>query len=93
MKATHSTENGLHWQQSCNLSTALTHSLYKSTLCIFFLGCPEMCIMLYDPVCGSDFVTYSNECYLEIAKCQGNPDLHVVHSGVCDICQFMPDIC
>jgi agrin len=52
-----------------------------------------MCIGLFDPVCGSDFVTYSNECYLEIAKCQGNPDLHVVHAGDCDICQFMPDIC
>ena len=59
----------------------------------FFLGCPEMCIGLYDPVCGSDLVTYSNECYLDIAKCQGNPDLHVAHTGVCDICQLFPIMC
>ena len=59
----------------------------------FFLGCPEMCLGLYDPVCGSNFVTYANECYLDIAKCQGNPDLYVVHAGDCDICQFYPDIC
>ena len=35
-------------------------------------------------MCGSDGITYSNECQLESAKCKGNPNLHVAYAGECD---------
>ncbi|XP_076814371.1 turripeptide Lol9.1-like isoform X3 [Clavelina lepadiformis] len=31
--------------------------------------CPDVCIAVYDPVCGSDGVVYSNSCSLAIASC------------------------
>ena len=48
-----------------------------------FKGCPTICIEQYDPVCGSDGVTYSNGCNLQVTKCSENPDLQVISKGEC----------
>ena len=48
-----------------------------------FKGCPTICTEQYDPVCGSDGVTYSNGCYLEVTKCIENPDLLLASKGEC----------
>jgi hypothetical protein len=40
------------------------------------------CTTDYNPVCGSDGKTYSNECNLKAAKCK-NPSLTIVHPGEC----------
>lgn len=38
------------------------------------LGCPGN----YDPVCGSDGVTYPNLCALEVADCLSDEDITLV---------------
>jgi hypothetical protein len=51
----------------------------------FLLACPEGCPKVYDPVCGSDHLTYDNPCLLKLAACQ-NPNLNLtqVTEGPCD---------
>merc|ERR1712156_234134 len=44
--------------------------------------CPKFCLGIWDPICGSDGKTYSNEGCLEAAKCS-DPGLHVVSNGEC----------
>ena len=45
--------------------------------------CPSICTAEYDPVCGSDGLTYSNGCNLEVKKCMENPNLQVSSKGEC----------
>ena len=48
--------------------------------------CPSLdsCPIKFDPVCGSDGGTYSNECQFRIQVCQERDDkLKVVNKGVC----------
>ncbi|KAK8723643.1 hypothetical protein OTU49_011477 [Cherax quadricarinatus] len=50
-------------------------------------SCPEQCVRIYTPVCGSDGLTYNNPCLLEIANCKnkeaGGSGVVLVSEGAC----------
>ncbi|KAG3155773.1 hypothetical protein PC128_g22023 [Phytophthora cactorum] len=45
-------------------------------------GCPDVCIEIFRPVCGSDGITYANSCFLGIASCN-DPSITLAHNGAC----------
>uniref|UniRef100_A0A2K6T9U7 Agrin n=1 Tax=Saimiri boliviensis boliviensis TaxID=39432 RepID=A0A2K6T9U7_SAIBB len=48
--------------------------------------CRQACSGLYDPVCGSDGVTYGSVCELEATACTLGREVRVVRKGPCDHC-------
>ncbi|KAJ0412411.1 hypothetical protein ATCC90586_005431 [Pythium insidiosum] len=47
-------------------------------------ACPIACTADYSPICGSDGKTYSNECHLEVSKCNTrSTTLKVDYEGEC----------
>ncbi|ROL55541.1 PI-actitoxin-Avd5a [Anabarilius grahami] len=45
---------------------------------------PIMCPMNYAPVCGSDGITYSNACELNVANMESGTEIFIVKKGRCD---------
>ncbi|KAG9510152.1 Agrin [Fragariocoptes setiger] len=62
----------------------------NNAVCIVVNGkakceCPQiMCLANYQPVCGSDGKTYSNECYLTAAACNTQSGVRKVYDGACE---------
>ncbi|XP_006886016.1 PREDICTED: LOW QUALITY PROTEIN: agrin [Elephantulus edwardii] len=48
--------------------------------------CSQVCSGIYDPVCGSDGVTYTSMCELETTACILSRDIRVARKGPCDRC-------
>ena len=46
-------------------------------------GCSRRCEKSFDPVCGSDKVTYPNECTLKVVSCQQRVLITVKSKGIC----------
>lgn len=44
--------------------------------------CP-VCPAEFDPVCGSDGISYGNECKLRLEACQHRRDIAILYKGLC----------
>ena len=45
--------------------------------------CPDGCVPFESPVCGSDGMTYENECLLNVKSCTLQEEIYVVSQGTC----------
>jgi hypothetical protein len=54
--------------------------------------CPTMCDRMYAPVCGSNGVTYGNECMMTVDSCDRKEDITKLHDGKCKEDQFAESI-
>ncbi|KAJ8046312.1 Agrin [Holothuria leucospilota] len=66
-------------RENLNLTIAYRGSCIKPSVQD---ACQRKCFHRYEPVCGSDGVTYLNSCFLEAARCR-NSVIELVSEGIC----------
>lgn len=55
--------------------------IHNQSLCI----CPS-CLDEFNPVCGSNGVSYSSECIMRAENCEEKKNVSVLYRGQCDVC-------
>uniref|UniRef100_A0A6G1SN10 Agrin n=1 Tax=Aceria tosichella TaxID=561515 RepID=A0A6G1SN10_9ACAR len=45
--------------------------------------CPEICTLEYNPICGNDGRTYSNQCAMNVYNCKNQANVERAHYGSC----------
>ncbi|GFY56644.1 kazal-like domain-containing protein [Trichonephila inaurata madagascariensis] len=54
-----------------------------------YCRCEEHCPDVFAPVCGSDSVTYSSDCQLQMASCSQQRRIYIHHQGQCGTCFYL----
>lgn len=65
---------------------AVCQSDGKNARCV----CPSACVEVENKVCGTDRITYQNECELKVASCRDQKLIEVESRGDCDKCAKVP---
>ncbi|GIY85611.1 kazal-like domain-containing protein [Caerostris darwini] len=58
-----------------------------------YCRCEQHCPDVFSPVCGSDSVTYSSDCQLQMASCSQQRRIYIHHQGQCGTCSFFIYFC
>ncbi|GBN88389.1 hypothetical protein AVEN_33671-1 [Araneus ventricosus] len=58
-----------------------------------YCRCEERCPDIFAPVCGSDSVTYSSDCQLQMASCSQQRRIYIHHQGQCGTCFCSTSLC
>ncbi|KAM8764354.1 serine protease inhibitor Kazal-type 7-like [Rhynchonycteris naso] len=69
----------------CSSSEAASLSL-RTVDCSIYKKYPVVaipCPITYMPVCGSDYITYGNECHLCIESLKSYGSVQFLHEGIC----------
>ncbi|XP_071109970.1 agrin-like isoform X2 [Haliotis cracherodii] len=73
------------------------HCMVNSTSGTHYCKCDTSCDDLFAPVCGTDDVSYINECYLKRESCLSKRRIKVKLQGNCDPCEGFrceePEVC
>lgn len=69
----------LHLDEACSNCSFGAICDTQSGQCV----CASECVYSYQPVCGSDGITYNSECELHVRACKEQMDLRVVSQGEC----------
>lgn len=68
------------------------HACHHGAVCVERAGtahceCP-VCPAEFNPVCGSDGISYGNECKLRLESCKHRRDISILYDGPCS--KYLP---
>ncbi|XP_068182146.1 probable pancreatic secretory proteinase inhibitor [Antennarius striatus] len=66
----------------CLCADSGASSLYRRPSCVG-TSVTQACPLNYSPVCGSDGLTYANECALCVQRLEKNTDILITKEGLC----------
>ncbi|KAH1022933.1 hypothetical protein HUJ04_012244 [Dendroctonus ponderosae] len=69
------------------------HECQFGATCVEIAGSPHcecpICSSEFDPVCGSDGISYGNKCKLRLEACKHRRDITILYGGPCNGCENM----